>query len=115
MKLERVDVTKENGLFRSMARSECMIGKLLIVMVELKDKEILKASEIGINKNAFALRVSNNEIGIILNPEVICKSGVGRHGRCKKIGLDFTDTSGRRQKVKFRNKQAHLISEVMNI
>jgi peptide deformylase len=111
---EDVDVTKENALFRSDAKNDNLLGKMLAVMANNKNIPTLNAKQLGINKKVLIVRNPRDEkCFFMMNPEVIRKSG-NKLGRYKNITISFWDSFGRKQEIKFRQDLSILIQRGLN-
>lgn len=108
---EDVDVTKENAFFRSGAKNDNLLGKMLAVMANNGNIPILNAKQFGINKKVLIVRNPRDaKCFFMMNPEIIRKSG-NKLGRYKNITISFWDIFGRKQEIKFRKGLSVLLQQ----
>lgn len=106
---EDVDVTKENAFFRSSAKNEHLLGKMLSVMANNENIPMLTAKQFRIKKKVLIVRnPQNSQCFFMMNPEVIRKSG-SKLGRYKNVTISFWDIFGKKQEIKFRKGLSILI------
>ena len=111
---EDVDVTKENAFFRTGAKNEHLLGKMLAVMINNEKISMLTAKQFGINKKVLIVRNPRDaKCFFMMNPEVIRKSG-NKLGRYKNITISFWDSFGGKQEIKFRQGLSILIQKGLN-
>ena len=99
---DQVDVTREIGLYNSMAGPgcECFIRDMVDSIHHEKTADYVTGPNIGYPSAGLVLRTSNDKFVVMLNLEIVKKLGRSKRGFAyKKLRIKYTAIDGRRYTV----------------